>query len=202
VFAVEGNLAMSAIDKPLFDETPFSQLPLKGMHHSGLFVSGRRGVGLVTLAVRKARQATLASRVQEHFQIELPLGPRRAAAGGIAFAGLGPGVWLVTHERGHRVLVDVLKQAAFDVASIVDQSDGLAVLRLSGPAVRDTLCMLVPLDLHARAFDIDAVACTTVAHIAGILWRLGDCGDGTSVFEIAVHRSFCEYFWRALSASV
>lgn len=193
---------MSAIDKPLFEEAPFSGLPLTGMQHGGLFVSGRLGLGLVTLAARKARNVTLAARVREHFQVELPLGPRRAAAGEVAFVGLGPGTWLVTHEGGRRVLIDVLERIVGDSASIVDQSDGLAVLRLSGSGVRDALCRLVSLDLHARAFDVDAVACTTVAHIAGMLWRLGDYGDGTSVFEIAVHRSFCEYFWRALSASV
>lgn len=193
---------MSAIHGPLLAEAPFLELPLKGIRHGELVVSGRHDLGLVTLAARKAQNTTLASCVREHFQVELPLGPFRAAAGEIAFASLGPGAWLVTHERGYRVLVDALKPAVSDIASIADQSDGLAVLRLSGSGVRDTLCKLVSLDLHARVFDVGTVACTTVAHIASILWRLSDCDDGTPVFEIAIHRSFSEYFWRVLSASV
>jgi len=155
----------------------------------------------MTLVARRAQDKTLAVRVRDQFHIDLPQGPYRAARGELAFAGLAPGAWLVTHEGGDRAIVDALKPAVSSVASVTDQSDGYAVLRLSGHGVRDILGKLVPLDLYVRSFDVGAVACTAVAHIAGILWRLSDRVDGAPVFEIAIHRSFSGYFWRALSSA-
>jgi sarcosine oxidase subunit gamma len=154
------------------------------------------------LVARKAEESALALRVRERFQVELPQGPCRVATGELAFAGFGRGAWLVTHEGGDRVLLETLMPSVSDLGVIVDQSDGHVVLSLAGHAVRDTLGKLVPLDLHAHAFEVGAVACTVVAHIGTVLWRLDDCADGSPAFEIAVYRSFSEYFWRILSASV
>lgn len=193
---------MSALHAELLAEAVFSHFPLNGIVHGECVVCGHYDPGLVMLAARRGRNTRLASRVREHFRVELPTGPRRAGRGEIAFAGLGPGRWLVTHERGCKVLVDVLTPAVGDMASMVDQSDGLAVLRISGLGAREVLCKLFPVDLHERAFEVGAVACTSVAHMATILWRLSDCENGAPVFEIAVYRTFSEYFWRVLSASM
>lgn len=82
-----------------------------------------------------------------------------------------------------------------------DQGDGYAVLHLAGPRVRDTLCKLVPVDMHPRTFKIGDVAVTVAAHIGATLRRLEDHADGSPVFEIAVFRSLATSFWQALSES-
>jgi sarcosine oxidase subunit gamma len=165
----------------------------------GLIVRERDGLGIATLLARKDKSAALARRVRERFQGDLPNGPRRAAASNIAFVGIGPGAWLVTNEQGGNDFVVSLREAAADLAGISDQSDGYAVLRLSGPKVRDVLCKLVPVDMHPRVFKVGDVAATVAAHIGSTLWRLEDEADGSAIFEISLFRSFAASFWHALS---
>jgi len=193
---------MSATSASLLARAPFSELQLKEIPNSRVVVSARHSLSLATLMARKAQEATLALRVREHFCVELPQGSQRAAAGEFAFAGLGPGTWLVTREGEEGVHFDALKAAVVDVGSIVDQSDGYAVLRLSGSGARDTLGKLVPLDLDECTFEVNTVACTAMGHVAGVIWRVDDLKDGAPVFEIAVPRSYSEYFWRVVSKSL
>ena len=87
------------------------------------------------------------------------------------------------------------------MASVSDQSSGYAILRLSGPMVRDTLAKILPIDLHERAFEPDRVASTTASHVGATLWRLADAVDGSPVFEIAVFRSLVGSFWHNLASS-
>ncbi len=98
-------------------------------------------------------------------------------------------------------LVTSLTDALGEYAAISDQSDGQAVLRVSGPKARDALCKLVPIDLHPRIFRNGDVAVTVAGHIAATLWRLNDEPNGQAVFEIAVFRSLAQSFWTALSES-
>jgi sarcosine oxidase subunit gamma len=163
-----------------------------------LIVDERNGLGITTLLARKDKSVALAQRVRERFQLDLPNGPLRAAAGDIAFLGTGPDAWLVTNERGGNDFVVSLREATADLASVSDQSDGYAVLRLSGPKVRDALCKLVPVDVHRRVFEVGDVAATVAAHIGVTLWRLEDEADGSAVFEISLFRSFTASFLRAL----
>jgi methylglutamate dehydrogenase subunit D len=87
-----------------------------------------------------------------------------------------------------------------DTAAVTDQSDGYAVLRLSGPFVRAVLEKCVSIDLHERAFASGSVASTRCAHIGVILWRLDD-NAGFPVFEMAVFRSFARSLWHFLEES-
>jgi heterotetrameric sarcosine oxidase gamma subunit len=192
---------MSDMHAALVPNSPFATLPLTPAQSSGLFITGRHGLGLATVLVRKGRSASLAERVRENFHIELPDRPYRAMAGEITFVGVGPGAWLATHEQGDKALAAALGPTIGDLVSISDQSDGYAVLRLSGPKVRETLCKLVPLDVHPRAFEVGAVAATAAAHMPVILWRLQDSDNGAPVFELAIYRSFSEGLGRFLSES-
>jgi sarcosine oxidase subunit gamma len=185
----------------LIPRAPFSGLPVKPFTVRDVTVSDRDGLGLATVLVRKAKKDALEQRMHEHFRIELPRGPHRTNASDLALVGTGPGAWLAIHEQAANVLATSLRQRIGDLALVVDQSDGYAVLRLSGPTVRDTLCKLVPVDVHARAFKIGDVATTIAAHIGATLWRLEDGDDGSPVFEIAVFRSLAASFWHLLSKS-
>ena len=183
--------------------TPFDLAPVSAFaglqipQASGVVIQEIDGLGLVTVMVRKGRGAALASRMRESFGIELPPGPRLAFAEGIGFIGTGPGAWLAIRENAGNAFASSLRDAIGDFASVVDQSDGIAVVRVSGPKVRDALCKLFAIDLDDRAFQSDDAAVTPAGHIGAVLWRVQDLG-GSSVFEIAVHRSFAADFWAHL----
>ena len=168
---------------------------------AGVTVVDRDGLGMATVLAGRGRAALLAARVQERFDIELPQGPRRAVAGDIAFGGIGPETWLATSETGGNGFAAALRQAIGDLATVVDQSDGYAMLRLTGPKLRETLAKGVPLDLHAGVFRPGDIAATLVSHMDAILWRLPDQTDGSSVFEMAVPRSVARDFWHWLAES-
>ena len=167
----------------------------------GVTVSARDTLHIVTVLARRNRGAELAERMNQLFGIELPSGPCRTTAGDLALLGIGPGAWLAMRERTADDLVSSLRAACTDVASVCDQSDAYAVLRLSGPKVRETLAKMVPLDLHACVFGCRAVAVTCAGHIGATLWRLEDAASYSAVFEIAVARSLAADFRHFLAAS-
>lgn len=180
---------------------PFQGPPLISATGRGVIASDRDGLGLATVLVRKGRASTLSQRVRELFAVELPPGPRHEAADDVAFAGTGPGAWLAIHESGSNAFAASLQDAIGDLVSISDQSDGYAVLRLTGPKLRDALVKIIPIDVHARALAPGDVASTVASHMGFTLWRLKDGGDGLPVFEVAVFRSLAASFWQALSES-
>jgi sarcosine oxidase subunit gamma len=94
-----------------------------------------------------------------------------------------------------------LQEEIGSLAAVSDQSDGYAVLRLTGPMLRNALAKIVPIDLHSRAFKPGDVASTVASHMGVTLWRLPDGPDGSTVVEIAVFRSLAGSFWHALSLS-
>lgn len=188
-------------DHTLIPRAPFTGLPFASAPGRGVIAIDRDGVGLASVLVRKGRIAALSQRACECFGIELPRGPHRAGADGVAFAGTGPEAWLVTSEQGGNAFAASLRETLGDLASVSDQSDGYAVLRLTGPKLRDTLAKIIPIDLHPRAFKPGDVASTLASHVGAMLWRLEDDAEGSPVFEVAVFRSFAGSFWHALSAS-
>jgi len=160
------------------------------------------GLGIATVLVRKGMAGALASRIRERFGLDLPMGPRRVGADDMAFLGTGPGVWLATRENGGNALASYLRDAIGEFASVVDQSDGLVVIRLSGAKVRDALCKLVAIDVDARAFAVGDVAVTSTAHIGATLWRLDDQPGGSACFALAVPGSFTASFREHLAEAL
>ena len=189
------------VDPALTPRPPYSGLLGAGSGAHGVVAIDRDGLGLASVAVRKGRRAALAQLIRDGYGMELPCGNYRVEANGIAFAGVGPESWLVTQDRGGNDLARSLTRQIGAVASIADQSDGYAVLRLTGPQVRDALAKLIPIDVDARAFEPGDVDSTVTFHMGAALWRLNDAPDGAAVFEIAVFRSLAASFWHALSAS-
>lgn len=188
-------------DDILTSRAPFRDLPDSDGPGRGVVVAERDGLALATVLVRKGGLAPLGQRVRERFGIELPRGPYRIAAGGVAFAGIGPDAWLAASESAGHAFAAALKDAIGDAASIADQSSGYAILRLTGPSLREALAKILPIDLHPRAFKPGDVASTIASHVGTTLWRLEDAADGSPVFEIAMFRSLAGSFWHALASS-
>jgi sarcosine oxidase subunit gamma len=185
----------------LTSRAPFTGLALACAPGNGVLAADRDGLALASVLVRKGAVTALTARVRERFGIELPRGPQRVAAGGVAFAGTGPETWLATSETGGDGFASTLKEAIGDAASVADQSSGYAILRLTGPRLRESLAKLLPIDLHPRAFAAGDVASTTASHVGVTLWRLEDGADGSAVFEIAMFRSLAVSFWHSLATS-
>jgi sarcosine oxidase subunit gamma len=97
----------------------------------------------------------------------------------------GPNAWLVLDE-------DATTLAARTGGAVVEQSDGLLLLAVSGPHAREILKRLVPIDLRANVFAENAVAITHAAHIGVRIWREQE------VFILACFRSFAPALHHAL----
>ena len=157
---------------------------LQAPRTSGVVIHALDGMGLATVLVRRGHDAALASRITK--------------LDGISFLATGPGTWLAVSEGGGNAFAFSLRDAVGDLASVVDQGDGLAVVRVSGARAREVLCKLVAIDLHSRVFRVGDVAVTPAGHIGATLWRLDDEPGGLAVFEVAIHRSFAASFWEHL----
>ena len=83
-----------------------------------------------------------------------------------------------------------MKKKTAGLADVVDQSDGRAVIRISGPRARDVLAKGLPIDLHPRAFKANGVAISHTSHIGVIFWQTGT----EPTYEIAMFRSFADSF--------
>jgi sarcosine oxidase subunit gamma len=105
------------------------------------------------------------SAVADALGLLLPAPGRMQQAGEMRLHWVGPGrVLLVGREA---------PSGLYDVASVVEQGDGIAAARLDGWAARDVLARLVPLDLGDVAFPDGATARTMLNHMTITLTRVG-----------------------------
>jgi heterotetrameric sarcosine oxidase gamma subunit len=163
----------------------------------GVIARERCGIALATVMARKGQTAALAAAVKQHFDVQLPDGPFGSGNDATSFLGIGPGRWLITHDGGAPGFIAGLARQLEGLASVVEQSDSVGLLRLSGAALLDVLAKGVPIDLSAAAFPAGSVAATQIAHIGVTLWKV----DEAPTFHIAVARSYAGSFLHWLEAS-
>jgi sarcosine oxidase subunit gamma len=164
----------------------------------GVTVREMRGAGLATVTARKGRRAALLDAARSAFGAELPATPKRVEGREIAFVWSGPDQWLACKHPAPSEGMEAFLAAPFaGLASIVDQSHGRTLLRVTGPHVRDALAKGVAVDLHPRAFKSGDAAATLVSHIPVHLWQI----DDRPTYEFAVARSLAQSFWYWLEAS-
>ena len=72
-------------------------------------------------------------------------------------------------NAGGRPLAAELSETIGDAAAVTDQSDGYAVLSLTGPRAAALLEKGVSLDLHDRVFAPGSAAVTSFAHLGVML---------------------------------
>jgi methylglutamate dehydrogenase subunit D len=149
---------------------------------------------LAIIAARHGRRRALRETAVSGFAVNLPDLPRRVEGRDIAFIWTGPDRWLAQGPPGKEPL---LAKVFSGLASVVDQSHGQALLRITGPRVRDALAKGLAIDLHPRAFASGFAAAASVAHIAVVFWQL----DDRPTYEFAVPRSYALSFWHWLEAS-
>ena len=151
----------------------------------------RETLTLASFAAAEGKKEALQAAIQHGYGIDLPESPRRVEGKDISFIWSGPDQWIAIAERGESRDLEVeLTPALAGLASVVDQSDARAVVRISGRRARDVLAKGVPIDLHPRAFRANSVAITHASHIGVILWQI----DDAPTYEIAMFRSFADSF--------
>jgi methylglutamate dehydrogenase subunit D len=173
----------------------------------GVTVALRNDLALAYVLVRNGKTGELQTRVQERFGRRLPMGAQHAEDGdnpgadSLAFVCAGPGRWLAkTSSQSAVALETTLRNELSGLASIINQTDGRCVFRISGPNLREVLAKGVPLDLDPRAFGPGDTALTLVGHISVHFWQL----DRDPTYEFAVPRSFaasfCEWLFAAAAS--
>jgi sarcosine oxidase subunit gamma len=160
----------------------------------GVIVSEQSGAALASVMARKGKIAELCARVKERHDIDLPMTPRVSAKDGTRFIWAGLGRWLVTApNEAPSAFERNLRETLAGLASVSNQSDGRAIIRVSGLRARDALAKGVPIDLDPRVFGPDDTAMTVAAHINIHFWQ----NDPIPTYDIAVFRSlaasFCEW---------
>jgi methylglutamate dehydrogenase subunit D len=156
-----------------------------------LSIDVRDDLTIASFAASKGKAEDLKAAIRTAYGAELPTTPERIEAKGIAFIWYGPDQWLAVAERERgRDLETELKKMTVGLAAVVDQSDGRAVIHISGPRARDVLAKGLPIDLHPRAFKANGVAISHASHIGVILWQTG----AEPTYEIAMFRSFADSF--------
>lgn len=156
-----------------------------------LAVSARETLTMASFAAIRGKEEALREAIRAGYGAELPYHAARVAGVGITFVWAGPNQWLAVAERENgRDLEAELKEQLAGIASVVDQSDGRVVVRISGPRARDVLAKGVPIDLHPRAFKPGDVAITHASHIGIILWQT----DDAPTYEAALFRSYADSF--------
>ena len=177
----------------------FSGLPSAVGSGRGVIATERDGFGIARIAAHRAQAAKVSELFRADFGVEPPNAPRRASRGDVGIAGIGPGVWLATRDGAGNAFADSLRSLLGDCAAVSDQSDAYAILRLTGPKVRETLAKLIPIDIHPRSFQEGDIAQTLCGYVNVTLWRLEDTAQSGTAFEIWAGRSLAVSLHQAIS---
>lgn len=165
---------------------------------AGVTIAERANLGLATLEVRKGQEDGLNTSVRETYGVDLPDGATVAKGKDVYFIGTGPGQWFAVSEAfQNEALAEALAKRLKGQASISDQSSGRAVLRVSGPRVRDVLAKGLAVDLDPRVFGPGSAVTSTISHMGVLVWRAGAAEE----YDIALFRSVAESFCRWLTVS-
>jgi heterotetrameric sarcosine oxidase gamma subunit len=153
-----------------------------------------RRYAFVQLAARRGQADALAGAMRASRGLELPPPGHASVAGELTALWLQPATWLLMAPPGEAgALARSVKHACGDVGSVVDQTQGRAVLRLAGGATREVLARVCRIDLHPRVFRAGCVAATIVAELDCLLYQRD---DGPS-FELLVSTSYAGWFAEA-----
>ncbi|MHB2208398.1 sarcosine oxidase subunit gamma [Methylobacterium sp. CM6257] len=160
---------------------------------AGIRLSLRDEIGLATIIVADDQETKLRQILAEQLGLLLPRAGKTSIEGEKGLVWSAPGQWLAVAEfrRDLAALAEILR----GVAAVTDQSDGRALVRVSGRQARAMLAKGVAVDLHPRAFRAGQAAVTNIAHINAQIWQR----DEAPTYDIAVARSFAGSFWSWLT---
>ncbi|MEO0747050.1 MAG: sarcosine oxidase subunit gamma family protein [Pseudomonadota bacterium] len=168
---------------------------LPGASYDG-YVSVRE-VGLQGMVTLRGDHATapISSAVKKVAGVEVPEAWRMSAKGHIGVAWMSPDELMVMGPYADAPAT----VAAFEKALkgnhflAVNVSDARAVFEISGPAVREVMAKLVPVDMSTQAFVPGQFRRTRMAQVAAAFWMLDE-----ETIRIVCFRSVAEYVFGLL----
>jgi heterotetrameric sarcosine oxidase gamma subunit len=128
---------------------------------------------IFSVAPFKGQERAVSAKLKDQIGMGLSAPNRTTGKGAQAVQWFGHGVWLVTAD------VDLN-----GLAAVTNQSDGWAIVRISGAGVENVLARLVPVDLRAAVFKNGHTARTMLGHMTVSVTR-----TGANAFEILAMRS-------------
>jgi len=111
----------------------------------------RSGLKLRVIAALSRQGPAVEDMVRKITGLELPRGPKRVVAKGLALIGTAPGQWLaVAEDESSRQMLEALAKQLVGHAAITEQSDSKAVIRISGARARDVMAIVVEHDVECQ----------------------------------------------------
>jgi methylglutamate dehydrogenase subunit D len=163
------------------------QLPLRDIAKTGRFGADRGAPGVVLSVEHPSSLVSVIARKGKSKAVATALTGLR----GVQLMWAGADQWYVSGET-----TVALKKKLGAAASVVDQSHGRVVMRISGARARAVLAKGTPVDLHESKFPVGKSAMTQMAHVGVHLTR-----TGVDEFTLSVFRGFSESFWEWLTGS-
>jgi heterotetrameric sarcosine oxidase gamma subunit len=184
--------------------SPLSGVARSGRHGAapaaepGVTIAIRHNLSIATVIARKGRAQAASEAAKQAFACALPEPGKSNAGQSVLFLWAGPEQWLaMAEDEAEGALLTKLQEAFGETASAADQSHGRAVIRVSGPRVRDLLAKGCALDLHPSRFQTGDCAQVQIAHIGVHLHQSGD----EPSYELQMFRGFAVSFWEWLTDS-
>ena len=183
------RVMLSALEQAGVDEREFSNASLVIRELCGLSV-----VRFHTLSQEPAESATAG--------LELPGRTGQCAGDDPAVLCIRPSEWLLISETADAaaLALQALNGVPDEISSVRDNSDGLALFRLSGEAAPWLLSKLGGLDYLKGVSSGAHCTRTKMGHIAVIVHFHESRQDGW-VFDLLLDRSVAKYFWDLLIQS-
>jgi sarcosine oxidase subunit gamma len=193
----------------LFQRSGLERVARQAVHGAYVYEPGivallRTNLALAYVLARNGKAEALRQRVQDCFSLRLPMAAQQAEnAGnpgpdGLHFIWAGPGRWLAaTPAHTGASFEAMLRGELSAVASVINQTDGRCVFRLSGPNLREVLAKGLPIELDPRVFGPGDTALSLIGHINVHVWQI----DHTPTYDVAVPRTFAASFCDWLSAA-
>ena len=181
-----------------FAATPLSRAIVAGNHGAkagtaGVSLAEIHGFELVQIMARRGAWQALAAAAKNHFGASPPDTPRAVQTGEAVLIWYGPDQFLaLSPQREGRSGLDAARTAFAGIASLSDQSDGRALVAISGVKARNTLAKICSLDLYPAVFPPGLAAATSIDHNNDTLWRGADTGQGEAVYFLLVFSTFAE----------
>ena len=184
--------------------TPLSRILLSGRHGAthgaaGISLTELRDFELIQIMARRGQWQATAEAAARLFGVSPPAGPQAVTAGRSILIWSGPDQFLaLSNQSKNESVFAAARQSFAGLASLSDQSDGRALIRIAGPDSRTMLAKLVSLDLHPQAFASGSAAATSIDHTGVNFWRGDDAEDGGPTFYILVFSTFAESLWNTM----
>ncbi len=142
--------------------------------------------------------AALTNAMRETLGLALPAAPGSATgSNGARALWLGPGRWQVSSATEPAAeFEDRLRQGLRGTSGhLLDVSHARAVIRMSGPQVREVLAKGCPLDFDVDAFPPGGCCSSTLGGIGALIHHTEDAAS----WDVSVGRSFGPSFWEWLT---